>query len=73
MQESAILFSSCYTANASVIPTMIKMMPPGTTIFSDAKNHASLIEGIRHSGAPKVIITCPYLHDVARVTPTLIL
>jgi len=54
-KDSAILFSSCYTANASMIPTMIKMMPPGTMIFSDAKNHASLIEGIRYSGAPKVV------------------
>lgn len=54
-KDSAILFSSCYTANASMIPTLIKMMPKGTTIFSDAKNHASLIEGIRNSGAPKVV------------------
>ncbi|PRP88629.1 hypothetical protein PROFUN_03040 [Planoprotostelium fungivorum] len=54
-KESAILFSSCYTANASMIPTLIKMLPKGTTIFSDAKNHASLIEGIRNSGANKVV------------------
>jgi len=54
-KESALLFSSCYTANASSIPTLIKMLPPGTTIYSDEKNHASLIEGIRNSGAPKKV------------------
>jgi len=54
-KESALLFSSCYAANASVIPTLMKIMPPGTTIYSDEKNHASLIEGIRNSGAPRKI------------------
>lgn len=53
--EAALLFSSCYTANASVIPTLTKVLPPGTILFSDAKNHASLIEGIRHSGAERRI------------------
>jgi len=54
-KESALLFSSCYAANASMIPTLMKIMPPGTTIYSDEKNHASLIEGIRNSGAPRKI------------------
>lgn len=54
-QESALLFSSCYAANASMIPTLIKLMPKGTIIYSDEKNHASLIEGIRNSGAAKKV------------------
>jgi 5-aminolevulinate synthase len=54
-KESALLFSSCYVANSTSIPTLIKLLPPGTTIFSDEKNHASLIEGIRNSGAQKKI------------------
>jgi len=54
-KESAILFSSCYTANAGSIPTIIKMLPPGTIIYSDEKNHASLIDGIKHSEATKMI------------------
>jgi len=54
-KESALLFSSCYAANASVIPTLMKLMPPGTIIYSDQKNHASLIEGIRNSGAPRKV------------------
>jgi 5-aminolevulinate synthase len=52
-KEAALLFSSCYACNSTAIPTLIKMFPKGTIIYSDAKNHASLIEGIRHSGAPK--------------------
>jgi len=54
-QEAAIVFSSCYTANASSIPTLVKILGDKTVIFSDAKNHASLIEGIRHSGAEKKV------------------
>jgi len=49
------LFSSCYAANASAIPTLMKLLPEGTMIFSDEKNHASLIEGIKNSGAPKKV------------------
>jgi len=48
-KESALLFSSCYTANASAIPTICKLLGDNTVIFSDAKNHASLIEGIRNA------------------------
>jgi len=54
-KDSALLFSSCYAANASVIPTLMKLMPQGTIIYSDEKNHASLIEGIRNSGAPRKV------------------
>jgi len=51
---AALLFSSCYTANASAIPTLARLLP-NLLIFSDAKYHASLIEGINHSRAPKHI------------------
>jgi len=54
-KEAALLFSSCYAANASIIPTLISKLPPDTIIFSDEKNHASLIEGIRNSRAQKRI------------------
>jgi len=54
-KESALLFSSCYVANASAIPSFVKLLPDGVIIYSDEKNHASLIEGIRHSGAARKI------------------
>lgn len=52
--ESALLFSNCYSANHSTIIGLSKMMPD-LIIFSDEKNHASLIEGIRHSRLEKHI------------------
>lgn len=54
-QAAAVVFSSCYTANASSIPVLAKILGPDTIIFSDAKNHASLIEGIRYSGVQKKV------------------
>lgn len=42
-----------YVANASVIPTVCTVLGPDTIIYSDAKNHASLIDGIRAAKVPK--------------------
>jgi len=53
-QEAALLFTSCYVANDSVISTLTKIFP-GLIMFSDSLNHASMIEGIKHSGAKKYI------------------
>jgi 5-aminolevulinate synthase len=53
-KEAALLFTSAYVANDATLATLVKLMP-GTIIFSDEKNHASMIEGIRHGGGPKVI------------------
>jgi len=52
--ESALVFTSCFVANDSSISTLCKMLP-NCQIFSDADNHSSLIEGVRHSGAAKHI------------------
>jgi 5-aminolevulinate synthase len=51
-KESALLFTSAYIANDATLSTLVKLMP-GTVIFSDEKNHASMIEGIRHGGGDK--------------------
>ena len=51
---SALLYSSAYVANEwSLIA--LKQIIPDIVFVSDDKNHASLIQGIRHSGADKVI------------------
>ncbi|XP_074873545.1 5-aminolevulinate synthase, erythroid-specific, mitochondrial isoform X2 [Carettochelys insculpta] len=51
-KDAALLFSSCYVANDSTLFTLARLLP-GCEIFSDAGNHASMIQGIRTSGAPK--------------------
>jgi 5-aminolevulinate synthase len=53
-KEAALLFSSCYVANESVLETLSSMFP-NCVILSDADNHASMIHGIRHSRATKHI------------------
>ncbi|XP_062940029.1 5-aminolevulinate synthase, erythroid-specific, mitochondrial isoform X2 [Cynocephalus volans] len=53
-KDSALLFSSCFVANDSTLFTMAKILP-GCEIYSDAGNHASMIQGIRNSGATKFV------------------
>ncbi|KAK2578177.1 hypothetical protein KPH14_001369 [Odynerus spinipes] len=53
-KEAGLLFTSCFVANDSTLYTLAKILP-GCHIFSDAGNHASMIQGIRNSGVPKHI------------------
>lgn len=50
--ESALYFSSGYAANVGLLSAVLGR---GDIVFSDELNHASLIDGIRLSGAEKVI------------------
>jgi len=47
-KQSALLFNSGYVSNWTTLSTLASRMP-GCVIFSDELNHASMIEGMRHS------------------------
>lgn len=53
-QESALVFSSCYVANDATLATLGSKLPD-CVILSDSLNHASMIQGIRHSGTKKIV------------------
>jgi 5-aminolevulinate synthase len=53
--DAALLFNSCYSANLGVMQTLGRILPRDALVLSDQENHASLVEGIRASGLPKVV------------------
>jgi 5-aminolevulinate synthase len=53
-KSGALLFSSAYVANEWTL-VALKQIIPDIVFVSDSNNHASIIQGIRHSGADKII------------------
>ena len=53
-KEAALVFTSGFISNEATISTVAKLLPD-CIIFSDEFNHASMIEGVRRSGAQKMI------------------
>ncbi|HEU5096468.1 MAG TPA: 5-aminolevulinate synthase [Reyranella sp.] len=55
-KEAALVFTSGYVANETTLQTLGALLP-GCELYSDAFNHASMIAGIRHSGAVRKIFS----------------
>ncbi|MCI4661474.1 MAG: 5-aminolevulinate synthase [Neomegalonema sp.] len=65
-KESALLFTSGYVSNWAALGTLASRIP-GCVVLSDALNHASMIEGIRHSKAERHIWKHNDLVDLERL------
>lgn len=65
-KESALVFTSGYVANDATITTLAKIIP-NLVIFSDQKNHASIITGIRNSRLEKQIFLHNDIEDLERL------
>lgn len=53
-KEAALTFACGYLANQTTLSTLSSVIP-GVVIFSDEKNHSSMIEGIKSGKRPKHI------------------
>lgn len=69
-KESALLFTSGFVSNWATLSTLASKIP-GCIVISDEKNHSSMIEGIRHSRADKVVFKHNDVADLERVLKSL--
>ena len=68
-KESALLFTSAFNANETTLETIAKIIPD-ITFVSDSNNHSSLIQGIRHSRADKIIWEHNNLNELQHILKT---
>ena len=64
-KEAELLLNSGYLANQATLSTLGKKIP-NCKFLSDEKNHASMIQGIKNSGAKKVIFKHNNLDDLEK-------
>ena len=64
-KEAALLFNSGYMSNWATLSTLAARLP-NCVVLSDAGNHASMIEGIRHSRAERIIFKHNDVDDLRR-------
>jgi 5-aminolevulinate synthase len=64
-KEAAVVFTSGYVSNWASLGTLAARIP-GCVVLSDRGNHASMIEGIRHSGAERIIFEHNSAEDLDR-------
>ena len=69
-KDSALLFTSGYVSNWAALGTLASMIPD-CIVLSDAGNHASMIEGIRHSRAERHVFKHNDVADLERILKTL--
>ena len=65
-KESALIFTSGYVSNMASLATLAAKLP-NCVVLSDSLNHASMIEGIRHSRAEKRIFKHSDPEDLDRI------
>jgi 5-aminolevulinate synthase len=64
-KEAALTFTSGYVSNWAALSTLAGRLP-NCVVLSDAANHASMIEGIRHSGAERIVFAHNSAEDLDR-------
>jgi 5-aminolevulinate synthase len=65
-KEEALLFTSGFVSNDTTLATLAELLP-GLIVFSDALNHASMIEGIRHGGMERRVFKHNDMEDLERL------
>ena len=65
-KESALIFTSAYNANQTTLETMGKVIPD-MLFISDAQNHSSIIQGLRHSKCRKEIFKHNDVQDLESI------
>lgn len=65
-KDAALLFTSGFVSNDTTLATLARILP-GLIVYSDALNHASMIEGIRHGGMEKRVFGHNDMADLERL------